>query len=60
MNQLVASWGTVDRKEKYEFKLRVGRRKDADDGAIASRPPTQVSEPTQASAAAAAAQASPQ
>ena len=29
MQELIKSWGVVDRKEKYEFRLRVAKRKDA-------------------------------
>jgi len=29
MQELIKSWGTVDRKDKYEFRLRVAKRKDA-------------------------------
>jgi len=28
MQELIKSWGVVDRKEKYEFRLRVAKRKD--------------------------------
>ena len=28
MQELIKSWGVVDRKEKYEFRLRVAKRKN--------------------------------
>eukprot|EP00353_Schmidingerella_taraikaensis_P013251 CAMPEP_0185578564 /NCGR_PEP_ID=MMETSP0434-20130131/13008_1 /TAXON_ID=626734 ORGANISM="Favella taraikaensis, Strain Fe Narragansett Bay" /NCGR_SAMPLE_ID=MMETSP0434 /ASSEMBLY_ACC=CAM_ASM_000379 /LENGTH=108 /DNA_ID=CAMNT_0028196393 /DNA_START=263 /DNA_END=588 /DNA_ORIENTATION=+ len=37
MQQLIAAWSDIDRKDKYEFKLRVAKRKDDD---IATPAPT--------------------
>ena len=33
MQQLIQAWTTVDRKDRYEFKLRVIKRKEATAGA---------------------------
>ena len=40
MTQLVSAWTNVSRGDKYEFKLRVAKRKEAVTGAPAATGPT--------------------
>lgn len=65
MQQLINAWTTVDRKEKYEFRLRVAKRKDAVgtnpntkiQGAGAAQPQVAVSEGPNSAAASSASDA---
>ena len=38
MQSLIQAWTTVDKKDKYEFRLRVAKRKDAANGGAAAGP----------------------
>ena len=35
MQQLIQAWGQVEKKDKYDIRLRVAKRKDATSGAKA-------------------------
>ena len=47
MTQLVSAWTNVSRGDKYEFKLRVAKRKEAVAGAPAATGPTSAASSTQ-------------
>lgn len=37
MQELIKSWTMIDRKDKYEFRLRVSKRKDATQAAVTTQ-----------------------
>ena len=51
MTQLVSAWTNVSRGDKYEFKLRVAKRKEAVTGAPAATGPTSAASSIQPQAA---------
>lgn len=59
MQQLIAAWNDVDRKDKYEFRLRVAKRRPGDDAPSTPATPAKA-EPVTAAAGSAAVQMDPQ
>jgi len=52
---LISAWTTVDRKNKYEFRLRVAKRKEAVAGSATTTAPTTPAKAPEAPRQAAAA-----
>jgi len=53
MQELIKSWTMIDRKDKYEFRLRVAKRKDAAQVTVTPNPAASfaVADPQSVSAA---------